>query len=498
MCPIFFCHGCDICFFKCKDTFVVGDEDRIAAGQDLRDRTALDFEMHGGSPVGQEARMRQADPPLPPPPSAVSVLPPQSPAPPLADLSDSDYQADYEAMAQSMYEAIKAVDIAKIKSLHDSLHGKKYKGMDAKTVLHRNPFDSETGWHFLHFVAGGAGNDVDESNYKPYVEIIELLVANGATIDQEMVDGTTPLMTAAKYLKPQLYEALQRLGANTTATCNNGKSVAEIGNAAAQKATGDKTTTWLTLDGKIEYECEFDCGFISTDKDEIDNQHEPTCPRNPKNATAADVELPPLPTDFAAATLPPLPLPAPPPPASPATTKDAPLPAPPPVHAAIKAETLPLPASPPAALPATSTKDAPLPAPPQAPVTINAETLPLPPAPLVASPTTSTTKPPPPQPSSVVVGDADSDEEHNPFAEDAISTYEALYLKVAASKDVELGAAKAATLLKKSGLNQKSLKQVWNTAKRMNGIKHSSKGTMNFDEFSAACDLAVASGGKFE
>lgn len=68
MCPIFFCHGCDICFFKCKDTFVVGDEDRIAAGQDLRDRTALDFEMHGGSPVGQEARMRQADPPLPPPP----------------------------------------------------------------------------------------------------------------------------------------------------------------------------------------------------------------------------------------------------------------------------------------------------------------------------------------------------------------------------------------------------------------------------------------------
>eukprot|EP00729_Bicosta_minor_P009391 gene9391-16078_t len=76
-------------------------------------------------------------------------------------------------------------------------------------------------------------------------------------------------------------------------------------------------------------------------------------------------------------------------------------------------------------------------------------------------------------------------------------TYEALFLKVAASKDEEVGAAKIATLLKTTGLSQKILRDVWNASKKAPDVPHGAKGKMNFNEFVVACKLTVEAGGSF-
>lgn len=77
-------------------------------------------------------------------------------------------------------------------------------------------------------------------------------------------------------------------------------------------------------------------------------------------------------------------------------------------------------------------------------------------------------------------------------------TFEALFLKVAASKDQEVGAAKIATLLKTTGLSQKILRDVWNATKKAAAVAHAdSKGKMNFAEFVVACKLAGDQGGSF-
>ncbi len=76
-----------------------------------------------------------------------------------------------------------------------------------------NAFGKRTRWTALHFAVNNAQDNRRPLDYRPHLEIIDLLLQHGANIDARADEGMTPLIRAAHNRQPNLTKHLLMAGA---------------------------------------------------------------------------------------------------------------------------------------------------------------------------------------------------------------------------------------------------------------------------------------------